>query len=274
MCALGAAWPKPVHLSPVGRVRAAFSHATFQQNWPKAWALSELTVLVAPPRCVTQPERTRTFATRSSARRALKIWFKSTAEEEARLSAQGRSCWAGPGGRLWVGLCDIGGSSMELAEIFAAGVWANVVGPPRLSIETAFDIKAGPQGASRPRSKTVSKGWRKRWGAQRDRLFLVAGHGVRIARIDHGAPRPNPLHVLHEYRRRHIVRERSRQHPVPATMKEPAQKSAAYRPAGWRWCLRRRSPIAAVKTFKPKISRFPVRQSARDAVRASAAAPT
>jgi len=122
----------------------------------------------------------------------LSIWVID-GKEEARLSAQGVLLgWPGAYGLV----CDIGGSSMELAEISGGRVGKRVtsqLGPLKLR-----DIKGGAK-ARHPYIKDVVLDLKDSMGAQRDRLFLVGGSWRAIARIDM-LRRGYPLHVLHEYR--------------------------------------------------------------------------
>jgi len=122
----------------------------------------------------------------------LKIWVID-GEEEARLSAQGVLLgWPGSYGLI----CDIGGSSMELAEISDGQVGKCVtseLGPLKLR-----DVSGGRRGR-KVHIKTVIDGLSHTMGPQRDRLFLVGGSWRAIAKIDM-ARRGYPLKVLHEYR--------------------------------------------------------------------------
>jgi exopolyphosphatase/guanosine-5'-triphosphate,3'-diphosphate pyrophosphatase len=113
--------------------------------------------------------------------------------EEARLSAQGVLLgWPGAYGLV----CDIGGSSMELAEIKGGTVGrrcTSALGPLKFK-----DLDGGRKARDSYIRKEF-KALRERMGAQRDRLFLVGGSWRAIARIDMER-RGYPLHVLHEYR--------------------------------------------------------------------------
>jgi exopolyphosphatase/guanosine-5'-triphosphate,3'-diphosphate pyrophosphatase len=122
----------------------------------------------------------------------LKLWVID-GREEARLSAQGVLLgWPGAYGLV----CDMGGSSMELAEIDAGTVGARVsspLGPLKLR-----DIKGGKK-ARKAHIKDTLTAMQAELGEQRNRLFLVGGSWRAIAKIDM-ARRNYPLHVLHEYR--------------------------------------------------------------------------
>jgi exopolyphosphatase/guanosine-5'-triphosphate,3'-diphosphate pyrophosphatase len=113
--------------------------------------------------------------------------------EEARLSAQGVLLgWPGAFGLV----CDMGGASMELAEINGGRVGRCVTSP--LGPLKLRDIKGGKK-ARRAHIRATLDGLRADLGEQKNRLFLVGGSWRAFARIDM-ARRGYPLHVLHEYR--------------------------------------------------------------------------
>jgi exopolyphosphatase/guanosine-5'-triphosphate,3'-diphosphate pyrophosphatase len=134
----------------------------------------------------------RAFCAEVRAQTGIKIWVIH-GEEEARLSAQGVLLgWPGAYGLV----CDIGGSSLELAEISGGRVGKRVtssLGPLKLR-----DIKGGAK-ARNAHIKEVMQSLAEKMGDQRDRMFLVGGSWRAIARIDM-IRRGYPLHVLHEYR--------------------------------------------------------------------------
>src|SRR5690606_18970917 len=129
------------------------------------------------------------------AQTGLKLWVID-GQEEARLSAQGVLLgWPGAYGLV----CDIGGSSMELAEISGGRVGKRVtsqLGPLKLR-----EIKGGKKGR-RAYIDGVVADLAEQLGPQNNRLFLVGGSWRAIARIDMER-RGYPLHVLHEYRMSH-----------------------------------------------------------------------
>ena len=114
-------------------------------------------------------------------------------KEEARLSAQGVLLgWPGSYGLV----CDIGGSSMELAEINGGRVGRRLsssLGPLKLR-----DMKGGKK-ARKALIRDRIKSMQDDLGEQKNRLFLVGGSWRAIAKIDMER-RGYPLHVLHEYR--------------------------------------------------------------------------
>lgn len=115
----------------------------------------------------------------------------ASGKEEARLSAQGVLLgWPGADGLM----CDIGGSSMELAEINKGEIGRCVtssLGPLKLApFADSGDLQAEI-------SKRVGK-LRKKITGETKRLFLVGGSWRAIARLDMER-RHYPLKVLHEY---------------------------------------------------------------------------
>jgi exopolyphosphatase/guanosine-5'-triphosphate,3'-diphosphate pyrophosphatase len=189
MCALGAGMAETGHLSPEGRVRALSAMRRFRKL-ADSMGLSELTVVATA--AVRDASDGAAFCEEVLRDTGLRIWVID-GEEEARLSAQGVLLgWPGAYGLV----CDIGGSSMELAEISGGRVGRRVssqLGPLKLR-----DIKGGAK-ARNAQIKEVMEGLQERMGVQRDRLFLVGGSWRAIARIDM-VRRGYPLHVLHEYR--------------------------------------------------------------------------
>lgn len=113
-------------------------------------------------------------------------------DEEARLSAQGVLLgWPGAEGLV----CDIGGGSMELAEISGAQVGARLstpLGPFRLQ-----NIPGGQKGL-KAHVRAVLEQSCNGIGRHHDRLYLVGGSWRAIARLDMER-RGYPLTVLHEY---------------------------------------------------------------------------
>jgi exopolyphosphatase/guanosine-5'-triphosphate,3'-diphosphate pyrophosphatase len=189
MCALGAGMAETGHLSPSGRTRALSAMRRFKAL-ADGMGLSELSVVATA--AVRDASDGRDFCDEVQRETGLRIWVID-GEEEARLSAQGVLLgWPGAYGLV----CDIGGSSMELAEISGGRVGRRVtshLGPLKLR-----DLKGGAK-ARHSHVKDVMKDLQDKMGAQRDRLFLVGGSWRAIARIDMYR-RGYPLHVLHEYR--------------------------------------------------------------------------
>ena len=113
--------------------------------------------------------------------------------EEARLSAQGVMLgWPGAYGLV----CDLGGSSMELAEI-NKGIVGNRV-TSNLGPLILKEMKGGKKNRKNYIKETITK-LETEMGPQHNRLFLVGGSWRAFAKIDM-LRRGYPLHVMHEYR--------------------------------------------------------------------------
>ncbi|MCI5112878.1 MAG: Ppx/GppA family phosphatase [Marivita sp.] len=189
MCALGAGMSDTGRLNPEGRSRALQALKRFQAL-AEGMDLPPLTVVATA--AVREAEDGAEFREDVLRETGLRIWVID-GEEEARLSAQGVMLgWPGSYGLV----CDIGGSSMELAEIAKGRVGKRIssnLGPLKLR-----DLKGGHKGRD-AHIKAVMAKLADHMGPQRDRLFLVGGSWRAIARIDMHR-RGYPLHVLHEYR--------------------------------------------------------------------------
>lgn len=191
MCGLGAGLGQTGRLNPEGRVRALAALQRFQ-SLAKGMGIPPLTVVAT----AAMREATDGLEFRAEVARAtgLDIWIID-GEEEARLSAQGVLLgWPGSYGLV----CDIGGSSMELAEISQGRVGRRLslpLGPLKLR-----DLPRGRKLRHAHIRQAVEQA-RESLGEQRDRLFLVGGSWRAIAKIDM-VRRNYPLQVLHEYRMR------------------------------------------------------------------------
>ncbi|WP_146344688.1 Ppx/GppA family phosphatase [Falsiphaeobacter marinintestinus] len=189
MCALGAGLSESGRLNPKGRDRALAAMRRFQRL-AEGMNLPPLTAVATA--AVRDAEDGPEFCAEVQRETGLKIWVID-GEEEARLSAQGVLLgWPGSYGLV----CDIGGSSMELAEIHDGRVGKRVTSP--LGPLKLRDVKGGKSGR-KAHIKTVMEDLHDRMGPQPDRLFLVGGSWRAIARIDM-LRRGYPLTVLHEYR--------------------------------------------------------------------------
>ncbi|MEO0937941.1 MAG: Ppx/GppA family phosphatase [Pseudomonadota bacterium] len=189
MCALGAGLGETGHLNPEGKVRALGALKRFQRlaegmNLPPLTAVATAAVRDATDGAA--------FRAQVMAETGVKLWVID-GREEARLSAQGVLLgWPGSYGLV----CDIGGSSMELAEISDGRVGRRVsaqLGPLKLQ-----GMKGGKKARKAHIAETLER-MKAEIGPQRDRLFLVGGSWRAIAKIDM-ARRGYPLKVLHEYR--------------------------------------------------------------------------
>lgn len=189
MCALGAGLSETGRLNPEGRVRALRALRRFQ-HLVKGMGLPRLTAVATA--AVRDAEDGPDFRDEVLRETGLRIWVVD-GEEEARLSGQGVLLgWPGSYGLV----CDIGGSSMELAEINDGRVGKRVssqLGPLKLSA-----LKGGKK-ARKAYIKTVMQDLSERMGPQHNRLFLVGGSWRALAKVDM-VRRGYPLHVLHEYR--------------------------------------------------------------------------
>ncbi|GGC03936.1 exopolyphosphatase [Marivita lacus] len=189
MCALGAGMSETGRLNPEGRHRALQALKRFQAL-AQGMNLPPLSVVATA--AVREAEDGPDFLEDVLRETGLRIWVIG-GDEEARLSAQGVLLgWPGSYGLV----CDIGGSSMELAEISGGRVGRRIssnLGPLKLR-----DLKGGQKGRDQYIKDVMAK-LATHMGPQRDRLFLVGGSWRAIARIDMHR-RNYPLHVLHEYR--------------------------------------------------------------------------
>lgn len=197
MCELGAGLSDTGRLNPRGRERALAAIQRFQVL-SKDLGLPALHAVATA--AVREAEDGPEFCEEVKAQTGLIISVVD-GEEEARLSAQGVLLgWPGAYGLI----CDIGGSSVELAEIGEGDVGRRMTSP--LGPLKLRDIKGGRR-ARKAHIKTTLEDMRDQMGPQRDRLFLVGGSWRAFARLDM-LRRGYPLNVLHEYRMTHqSVRE-------------------------------------------------------------------
>lgn len=189
MCALGAGLARTGRLNPEGRKRALDALVRFQLL-AKAMGTGPLSSVATA--AVREAEDGEEFCEEVLRETGLTLHVID-GREEARLSAQGVLLgWPGAYGLV----CDMGGSSMELAEIEGGRVGkclSSDLGPLKLS-----DIKGGRKARKAYIRQTLSSMFEK-LGPQNNRLFLVGGSWRAIAKIDMFR-RDYPLHVLHEYR--------------------------------------------------------------------------
>ena len=189
MCALGAGLSETGKLNPQGRARALSAIRRFQEI-ARQICHGDLTAVATA--AVREADDGADFCEEVLRETGLKVHVID-GEEEARLSAQGVLLgWPGSYGLV----CDIGGSSMELAEIDNDQVgkrMTSALGPLKLR-----DIKGGKKGRRAYINETLDQ-LKNQMGSQRNRLFLVGGSWRAIARIDMER-RGYPLSVLHEYR--------------------------------------------------------------------------
>jgi exopolyphosphatase/guanosine-5'-triphosphate,3'-diphosphate pyrophosphatase len=188
LCGLGAGINESGKLNPAGRVRAMAAIKRFKliaegMNLPPLSAVATAAVRDADD----GPE----FRAAIERETGIKLYVIG-GEEEARLSAQGVLLgWPGASGLM----CDIGGSSMELAEISGGAVGKRVtsgLGPLKLA-----SIKGGKK-ALKAHIKSSMEQLAEVIGTHPKRLYLVGGSWRAIAKLDM-LRRGYPLWVLHEY---------------------------------------------------------------------------
>ncbi|MBN9886778.1 Ppx/GppA family phosphatase [Salipiger abyssi] len=189
MCGLGAGMPETGRLNPKGKERALSALARFQ-TLARGMDLPPLTAVATA--AMREAEDGPAFRSEIEQKTGLKIWVID-GEEEARLSAQGVLLgWPGADGMI----CDIGGSSMELAELSGGQVGRRMTSP--LGPLRFKDLDGGKKAREKHIRKYIAK-LADRMEMTGSRLFLVGGSWRAIARIDMER-RGYPLHVLHEYR--------------------------------------------------------------------------
>jgi exopolyphosphatase/guanosine-5'-triphosphate,3'-diphosphate pyrophosphatase len=190
LCGLGAGFSETGRLNPEGRVRAMIALRRFAALAKGMDVSPLLTVATAAVRDAEDGADFREDVLRNT---GLEIQIVG-GDEEARLSAQGVLLgWPGAEGLV----CDIGGSSMELAELLGGGE----VGLRRSSDLGPLKLMGldGGKKAMRAHIKARVSDLAEAFPNRPDRLFLVGGSWRAIARIDMER-RGYPLKVLHEYR--------------------------------------------------------------------------
>ncbi len=189
MCGLGQGLAETGRLNPRGRERALSALRRFALL-AEGMDMAPLTVVATA--AVREAEDGEDFREQVLRETGLRLWVINGAEE-ARLSAQGVLLgWPDAKGIV----SDIGGSSMELAEVGGGKVGAratSALGPFRLQ-----QLEGGPK-ARRARIVSVLGEMKKLFPAKHPRLYLVGGSWRVIARLDMER-RAYPLTVLHEYR--------------------------------------------------------------------------
>ncbi len=189
MCALGAGLAETGRLNPVGRERAVKAIARFAAL---AEGLGIMPLTAVATAAVREAADGEEFVAEVFAKTGVRIWIID-GPEEARLSAQGVLLgWPGSYGLV----CDLGGSSMELADIGGGEVGrrlTSALGPLKLKA-----IKS--RRALLAHIRSVVEALHLEMGQETGmRLFLVGGSWRAIGRVDM-ARRGYPLTVLHEYR--------------------------------------------------------------------------
>lgn len=190
LCGLGEGFSETGRLNAQGKIRAMGALKRFARLADAAEVAPLLAVATA---AVRDAEDGAAF--REAVRTATGLEIRVIdGTEEARLSAQGVLLgWPGAEGLI----CDIGGSSMELAELKGGGKVgmraSSDLGPLKL-----MGITGGKK-ALRAHIKAEVGRLANDFAQRSERLFLVGGSWRAIARIDMER-RGYPLKVLHEYR--------------------------------------------------------------------------
>ena len=188
LCGLGASLAETGKLDPEGRRRALLAIRRFS-FLAGSMGLEPLNCVAtaAVRNAIDGPEFCREVLSETGLRLGV-----ASGEREARLSAQGVLLgWPDAEGLV----CDIGGSSMELAEIKCGRIrncMTSGLGP--LALRRA----AGETGLGKFIGREL-KSLRSRIGRRFPVLFLVGGSWRVIARLDMER-RNYPLKVLHEYK--------------------------------------------------------------------------
>jgi exopolyphosphatase/guanosine-5'-triphosphate,3'-diphosphate pyrophosphatase len=190
LCGLGAGFAETGRLNVEGRERALVALKRFAAL---ARAMDVSPMLTVATAAVRDAEDGPGFQAAVLREAGLSIQILD-GEEEARLSAQGVLLgWPGAQGLI----CDIGGSSMELAVLKGDGIVGarktSALGPLKL-----MGIKGGKK-AIRAHIRERIAELVEDFPERPKRLFLVGGSWRAIARVDM-IRRDYPLKVLHEYR--------------------------------------------------------------------------
>ncbi|MFQ5437860.1 MAG: Ppx/GppA family phosphatase [Paracoccaceae bacterium] len=187
LCGLGRGVVETGRLNPEGRARALRALKRFAHL---ARAMGSGPLYGVATAAVREARDGPEFCEEVARETGLRLWVVS-GREEARLSAQGVLLgWPGATGLM----CDIGGSSMELAALTGGEVgqaMTTPLGPLRLARHEA-------EGSLDREIATRIKALRSQMKGHFETLFLVGGSWRAIARLDMER-RDYPLKVLHEY---------------------------------------------------------------------------
>lgn len=190
MCALGAGLSRTGRLNPEGRARALNALRRFAAL---GRGMENLPLTAVATAAVREAEDGPEFCAEVERETGITLHV-IPGDEEARLSAQGVLLgWPGSYGLV----CDIGGASMELADLADGRVGrrqTSPLGPLKLK-----ELKGGQKALTAHIAQTVARLHDQMENEQGMRLFLVGGSWRAIARIDMDR-RKYPLTVLHEYR--------------------------------------------------------------------------
>lgn len=188
LCGLGAGLAESGRLNPEGRRRAMAALRRFA-ILARGMEVNSLTAVATA--AVREAEDGPAFVAEVAQVTGLRLRVID-GREEARLSGQGVLLgWPEADGLM----CDIGGSSMELAELSGGAVGATVsgkLGPLKLQgLDSRTTMRAEIEAGVAAMAEALG---RDRY----DHLYLVGGSWRAIARADMER-RGYPLHVLHEY---------------------------------------------------------------------------
>jgi exopolyphosphatase/guanosine-5'-triphosphate,3'-diphosphate pyrophosphatase len=189
MCGLGQGLAETGRLNPRGRERALAALRRFALL-AEGMKMAPLTAVATA--AVREAADGPGFSDQVLRETGLRLWVIDGGEE-ARLSAQGVLLgWPDAKGIV----CDIGGSSMELAEVGGGKVGARAtspLGPFRLQ-----QVEGGAK-ARRQHIHRILTEMRRKFPERHPRIYLVGGSWRVIARLDMER-RAYMLTVLHEYR--------------------------------------------------------------------------
>ncbi|RJK97448.1 Ppx/GppA family phosphatase [Paracoccus aestuarii] len=187
MAGLGQDMARTGRLNPKG-IERGFSALQRFALLAKSMDIEPLTCVATA--AVREAEDGPDFQRRVERETGLKLYVID-GEEEARLSAQGVLLgWPDARGLV----CDIGGNSMELAEVGGGKVGRRVtsqLGP--------FRLQQVPQARLRDHVDAILNDLAGAMGRDHDRIYLVGGSWRAIARLDMERS-GYPMTVLHEYR--------------------------------------------------------------------------
>ena len=188
LCGLGAGMDQTGRLNPRGRHRALSAIKRFRLI---ADSMGIAPLAAVATAAVREAKDGRAFREEIERETGVRLQVID-GEEEARLSAQGILLgWPGAHGLV----CDLGGSSMELAELSDGRIGQRITSP--LGPLKLREVKGGAKGV-KANVKEIVKELYDRIGGHHDRIYLVGGSWRAIARQDMER-RAYPLKVLHEY---------------------------------------------------------------------------
>ncbi|WP_102225088.1 Ppx/GppA family phosphatase [Acidimangrovimonas sediminis] len=189
LCGLGQGLAATGRLNPEGRIRALAALKRFVAL-ARSMGIPVLTAVATA--AMREAEDGDDFRAEVLRETGLRLWVID-GPEEARLSAQGVLLgWPEAEGIV----CDIGGSSMELAVVGEGRIGKRVtspLGPFRLQ-----QIEGGPKDRRKHIEKIIEE-LAETLNTGHKRIYLVGGSWRAIAKIDM-VRRDYPLSVLHEYR--------------------------------------------------------------------------